>query len=88
MNKKKEKNKKKKKEKDPVNDAEKEVLFHIPSNTYTYKQAHDMCKTLNARLATYDEVERAYNNGANWCSYGWSEDQLALFPTQKKYIMT
>ena len=79
----KEKEQEQEKEKDTVNDAEKEV-FHIPSNTYTYKQAHDMCKTLNARLATYDEVERAYNNGANWCSYGWSEDQLALFPTQKK----
>ena len=73
----------KEKEKETVNDADKEV-FHIPSNTYTYKQAHDICKTLNSRLATYDEVERAYNNGANWCSYGWSEDQLALFPTQKK----
>ena len=71
-----------KKEKE-VNEGDKEV-FHIPSNTYTYKEAHDVCKTLNARLATYDEVERAYNNGANWCSYGWSEDQLALFPTQKK----
>ena len=28
-------------------------------------------------------IERAYNNGGNWCSYGWSEDQLALFPIQK-----
>ena len=35
-------------------------------------------------MATYDELEKAYENGANWCSYGWSKDQLALFPTQKK----
>ena len=60
-----------------------EEVFHLPENKYTFKEAHEACKSLNARLATYDEVERAYNNGGNWCSYGWSEDQLALFPIQK-----
>ena len=35
-------------------------------------------------MATYEEIERAYNKGANWCSYGWSKDQLALFPTQQE----
>lgn len=67
---------------DAKDDSGKEV-FHLPDNKYTYKEAHDACKSLNARLATYDEVEHAYNNGGNWCSYGWSEDQLALFPIQK-----
>ena len=42
-----------------------------------------MCGSLNARLATYNEVESAYNEGGSWCSYGWSDDQMALFPTQK-----
>ena len=28
-------------------------------------------------------IEKAYKDGAEWCSYGWSENQLALFPTQK-----
>ena len=27
----------------------------------------------------------AYKRGANWCSYGWSDGQLALYPTQKEY---
>jgi hypothetical protein len=58
-------------------------VFHIPNNTYTYDDAKDMCESLDARLATYDEIETAYNNGGNWCSYGWSEEQMALFPTQK-----
>jgi hypothetical protein len=58
-------------------------VFHLTENKYTYQEAQDACKALNARIATYDEVERAYNNGGNWCSYGWSEDQLALFPIQK-----
>jgi hypothetical protein len=58
-------------------------VFHLQSNTYSYDDAKDACELLGSRLATYDEVERAYQNGANWCSYGWSDDQLALFPIQK-----
>ena len=58
-------------------------VFHVPKNKYTYNDAADVCKRLDSRLATYDEVEDAYKNGANWCSYGWSEDQMALFPIQK-----
>ena len=64
-------------------DSNKEV-FHISNNKYTYRAAKDACEEYDSRLATYDEIERAYNNGANWCSYGWSKDQLALFPTQKQ----
>jgi hypothetical protein len=62
------------------NDGE---VFHIESNTYTYDDAKSACKLFKSRLATYEEVERAYQNGANWCSYGWSDEQLALFPIQK-----
>ncbi len=58
-------------------------VFHIESNTYAYDDAKGVCDLLGARLATYEEVERAYQNGANWCSYGWSDEQLALFPIQK-----
>ena len=58
-------------------------VFHIPHNRYTYEQARETCEMFDARLATYDEIEDSYNNGANWCSYGWSSDQLALFPIQK-----
>jgi hypothetical protein len=39
---------------------------------------------LDSRLATYDEIEKAYQNGGSWCSYGWSADQMALFPIQKE----
>lgn len=64
-------------------DTDKEV-FHIPNNIYKYEEAYDVCKLFDSRLATYEEVERSYNNGGSWCSYGWSADQLALFPTQKE----
>ncbi len=35
-------------------------------------------------MATYEQVEDAYNKGGEWCNYGWSEGQMALFPTQQK----
>jgi hypothetical protein len=66
-----------------VNKLNKEV-FNIPGNYYSYDDARLMCKAMNAELATYDQVESAYNNGAEWCNYGWSEGQMALFPIQKK----
>jgi len=64
----------------PVSNDE---VFHIPGNKYTYKQAHAVCKAFNSELASYSQIEEAYNNGGEWCSYGWSADQMALFPTQK-----
>ena len=59
-------------------------VFHISDNKYTYDDARALCKAFDSRLATYDEVEKVYNNGGEWCSYGWSNKGLALFPTQKK----
>ena len=61
-----------------------EQVYHIPGNEYTYENAQALCKAYGNRLATYKEVEKAYDRGANWCSFGWSEDQMALYPTQYK----
>ena len=59
-------------------------VFHIPDNIYSYNDAKALCKAYDARLATYKEVEDAYKNGAEWCGFGWSADQMALYPTQHK----
>lgn len=61
-------------------------VFHLRKNIFNYNEAKEACGLLNSRLATYDEIENAYSDGANWCSYGWSDDQMALFPSQKEYI--
>lgn len=58
-------------------------VFNIPGNYYNYTNAKALCSAYGAKLATYDQVEKAYNNGGEWCNYGWSEGQMALFPTQK-----
>lgn len=62
----------------------KKQVFNIPGNYYDYDNAKALCKAYGADLATYDQIEKAYNNGAEWCNYGWSANQQALFPTQKK----
>lgn len=62
---------------------DKKEVFNIGNNLYTYDDAQAICKSYDAKLATYDQVEESYNDGAEWCNYGWSEDQMILFPTQK-----
>jgi hypothetical protein len=59
-------------------------VFNIPGNNYDYENAKALCRAYGSDLATYDQIENAYNNGAEWCNYGWSANQLALFPTQKQ----
>lgn len=59
-------------------------VFHVSNNLYTYQDAQYVCAALDAKLANYDQVEDAYNRGAEWCGYGWSDGQMALYPTQKK----
>jgi hypothetical protein len=58
-------------------------VFNISNNVYSYEEARQMCSSFGARLANYDEVEKAYNGGGEWCNYGWSEGQMILYPTQK-----
>lgn len=62
----------------------KKQVFNIPENDYVYPDAKAVCKAYGARLATYKEVEDAYRDGGEWCNYGWSDGQMALFPTQQK----
>lgn len=59
-------------------------VFNIPGNYYNYDNAKALCKAYGARLANYKELEKAYEDGAEWCNYGWSDGQMALFPTQPK----
>lgn len=60
---------------------EKEV-FNISNQKYTYEQAQKKCAAYGARLATENEVTQAYNDGANWCNYGWTQGSKAFFPVQ------
>jgi hypothetical protein len=59
-------------------------VFNIPGNNYVYSDAKALCSAYGGRLATYQEVENSYNSGGEWCNYGWSDKQMALYPTQQK----
>jgi hypothetical protein len=63
--------------------VQKDEVFNISNNLYTYDDAQAICTAYSSKLATYDQMEDAYKNGAEWCNYGWSEGQMAFFPTQK-----
>ena len=58
-------------------------VFHIPASVYDYDNAKALCQAYGANLANIDQMEDAHKSGAEWCSYGWSDDQMILYPTQK-----
>ena len=58
-------------------------VFNVSNNKYSYEDAQAVCSSFGAKLANYDQIEAAYNKGAEWCNYGWSDGQMAFFPTQK-----
>jgi len=59
-------------------------VFNVSNNIFTYDDAKAVCKAHGAELATYEQVMDAYKKGAEWCNYGWSDKQMALYPTQKE----
>ena len=58
-------------------------VFHVSNNIFTYHDAKAVCKAYDSEIASHKQVKEAYDKGAEWCSYGWSDGQMALFPTQK-----
>lgn len=59
-------------------------VFYVSDNKYNYEDAKAICSAYDAKLASYNELNDAYKQGADWCGYGWSEGQMALFPTQEE----
>ena len=62
---------------------EQKEVFNIGGNEFTYDEAPAVCAAYGADLATYDQVSDAYDGGAEWCGYGWTQGGMALFPTQE-----
>ena len=58
-------------------------VFHIGDAQFTYDEASAVCAAYGTQLATLEQIIEAYNNGAEWCGYGWSAGGMALYPTQK-----
>jgi len=58
-------------------------VFNVSRNIYKYSDAPAVCAALGGKLATYDQVKQAYDSGADWCNYGWTKGQMAIYPTQR-----
>ncbi len=61
----------------------KEQVYNISNNIFSYKDARAACKAHGGDLANYEQVLDSYKKGGDWCNYGWSDGQMALYPTQK-----
>jgi hypothetical protein len=58
-------------------------VYHVYDGKFTYEEAPAVCAAYGGELATLEQINDAYNHGAEWCGYGWSQGGLALFPTQR-----
>lgn len=68
----------------PENDPMKgkEEVFLVSENKFTFQEAEPLCKAYGATLATLEQIQDAYKQGADWCNYGWIKGQMAVYPTQ------
>jgi len=66
-----------------VKTSREKQVFNVSKNIYTYNDAMAVCSAFDSKLADYNQIQDAYNDGGEWCNYGWSKDQMALYPTQQ-----
>ena len=59
-----------------------EYWNHISGYNKTFSQAKSACESQGKRLAHYSEVLDAYNNGKQWCSWGWVSEGFVAYPMQ------
>jgi hypothetical protein len=57
--------------------------YHIQGQ-FDYSMSKSVCKAYDATLASLSQIKEAYEKGAEWCDYGWSEDGMVLYPTQEE----
>ena len=60
-----------------------EEVYHVPGNRFTYHDAKAVCKAFDGDIATYNQLNESNKKGASWCSYGWTNEQLGLYPTSQ-----
>lgn len=81
--KKEEKKEDKKEEKKDKKKKTKEVFLIY--NKVNYLQAKELCKLYKGRLATKEDLEEAFEDGANWCTWGWLDGEKIGYPVQEKF---
>lgn len=49
-------------------------VIHVRDYIYPANKAADLCEFLGATLATKAQLQAAFEDGASWCDWGWTED--------------
>jgi hypothetical protein len=66
-----------------MNDQQKKEVYLVNNNIFSKSEVPKVCKALfNGTAATKEQLNESYNNGANWCNYGWDNDGEAYYPLQ------
>jgi len=68
---------------DNLLDTTRKQTYHVQGR-FDYMNAKAVCKAYNGQIANIKQVMDAYEKGAEWCDYGWSDDRMVLYPTQYK----
>ena len=56
-------------------------VYLVKSNIFRKTDANNVCKALfNGDVATKSQIKTASDEGANWCNYGWADDNNAYYP--------
>jgi hypothetical protein len=65
-----------------LNDPKESQVYHVFQNAYTFKEAQQECAKRASTLANPNQLQNAYDAGANWCSWGWTTDGDAYMPNR------
>jgi len=66
-----------------TNEQPKKEVYLVSNNIFSKSEVPKVCQGLfNGTVATKDQLNESYNNGANWCNYGWDNDGQAYYPLQ------
>lgn len=68
-----------------------EEVFQVYDAGYdkTKEEATQVCEDVGARVATYNELEKALRTGAQWCSASWVSDpnkNNGFYPMQQNHV--
>jgi hypothetical protein len=61
----------------------KKEVYLVSNNIFSKSEVPKVCQGLfNGTVATKEQLNESYNNGANWCNYGWDNNGEAYYPLQ------
>ena len=67
----------------------KKEVFLVSNNIFSKSDGPKVCEGLfNSVAATKEQLNDSFNNGANWCNYGWTSEGHAYYPLQTDTLNT